>query len=227
MAPRRRSALGVNPNSAGAAATVPRCARSSTRVATHDEVKRQHAAGPLRVLAIRPFPAAARGRTRCPKTDCTASSLGSCTPTPATPAFAAGPTESRSQERNTGRTNTSVSAALGLIGYAKRIDDPVSSTTAARRSGPPMRSRPSTRPSPPHRSGPSGRFVASTRRCGRRTPGSTQTTPCWFCGNPLAPNEVGLPCPVCDDGNGRRGTPHARPGRTGTRAGRTRVADRA
>jgi hypothetical protein len=82
-------------------------------------------------LAIRPFPAAARGRTRCPKTDCTASSLGSCTPTPATPAFAAGPTESRSQERNTSRTNTSVSAALGLIGYAKRIDDPVSSTTAA------------------------------------------------------------------------------------------------
>ena len=28
-------------------------------------------------------------------------------------------------------TNTSVSAALGLIGYAKRIDDPVSATTAA------------------------------------------------------------------------------------------------
>ena len=46
-------------------------------------------------------------------------------------AFAAGPTESRSQERNTSRTNTSVSAALGLIGYAKRIDDPVSATIAA------------------------------------------------------------------------------------------------
>ena len=30
-----------------------------TRVATHDEVKRQHAAGPLRVLAIRPSSAAA------------------------------------------------------------------------------------------------------------------------------------------------------------------------
>ena len=28
-------------------------------------------------------------------------------------------------------TDTSVSAALGLIGYAKRIDDPVSATTAA------------------------------------------------------------------------------------------------
>ena len=28
-------------------------------------------------------------------------------------------------------TNTPVSAALGLIGYAKRIDDPVSATTAA------------------------------------------------------------------------------------------------
>jgi hypothetical protein len=28
-------------------------------------------------------------------------------------------------------TNTSVSAALGLIGYAKRIDDPVRATTAA------------------------------------------------------------------------------------------------
>ena len=66
-----------------------------------DDVRRALAAGPLRVLAIRPSPAAARGRTRCPKTDCTASSLGSCTPTPATPAFAAGPTESRSQEKET------------------------------------------------------------------------------------------------------------------------------
>ena len=28
-------------------------------------------------------------------------------------------------------TNTPVSAGLGLIGYAKRIDDPVSATTAA------------------------------------------------------------------------------------------------
>ena len=28
-------------------------------------------------------------------------------------------------------TDTSVGAALGLIGYAKRIDDPVSATTAA------------------------------------------------------------------------------------------------
>ena len=28
-------------------------------------------------------------------------------------------------------TDTSVSAALGLIGYVKRIDDPVSATTAA------------------------------------------------------------------------------------------------
>ena len=27
-------------------------------------------------------------------------------------------------------TDTSVSAALGLMGYAKRIDDPVSATTA-------------------------------------------------------------------------------------------------
>ena len=34
-------------------------------------------------------------------------------------------------KRNTAMTNTSVSAALGLIGYAKRIDDPVSATTAA------------------------------------------------------------------------------------------------
>jgi hypothetical protein len=54
---------------------------------------------------------------------------------------------------------------------------------------------------------PSERAERALRRIdkalrGRRTPGSTQTTPCWFCGNPLAPNEVGLPCPVCDDGNG-------------------------
>jgi hypothetical protein len=28
-------------------------------------------------------------------------------------------------------TDTSVSAALGLIGYAKRVDDPVSATTSA------------------------------------------------------------------------------------------------
>ena len=34
-------------------------------------------------------------------------------------------------KRNTSMTDTSVSAALGLIGYAKRIDDPVSATTAA------------------------------------------------------------------------------------------------
>ena len=32
---------------------------------------------------------------------------------------------------NTSMTDTPVSAALGLIGYAKRIDDPVSATTAA------------------------------------------------------------------------------------------------
>jgi hypothetical protein len=32
---------------------------------------------------------------------------------------------------NTSMTNTSVSAALGLIRYAKRIDDPVSATTGA------------------------------------------------------------------------------------------------
>jgi hypothetical protein len=56
MAPRRRSALGVNPNSAGATATVPRCARSRHTGRHHDGVKRQHAAGPLRVLAIRPSP---------------------------------------------------------------------------------------------------------------------------------------------------------------------------
>ena len=34
-------------------------------------------------------------------------------------------------KRNTGMTNTPVSDALGRIGYAKRIDDPVSATTAA------------------------------------------------------------------------------------------------
>jgi len=32
---------------------------------------------------------------------------------------------------NTSMANTPVSAGLGLIGYAKRIDDPVSATTAA------------------------------------------------------------------------------------------------
>ena len=34
-------------------------------------------------------------------------------------------------------TNTPVSAGLGLIGYAKRIDDPVSATTAAELARPP------------------------------------------------------------------------------------------
>ena len=41
------------------------------------------------------------------------------------------PKESRSQKRNTSMTDTPVSAALELIRYAKRIDDPVSATTAA------------------------------------------------------------------------------------------------
>ncbi|SRR5258705_11571168 len=39
------------------------------------------------------------------------------------------------------------------------------------------------------------------RVLGRRTPG-VPTTPCWFCGNRLTPDEVGLPCPACGDGNG-------------------------
>ncbi len=38
-------------------------------------------------------------------------------------------------------TNTSVSAALGLIGYAKHIDDPVSATTAAELATRPRRPR--------------------------------------------------------------------------------------
>jgi hypothetical protein len=35
---------------------------------------------------------------------------------------------------------------------------------------------------------------------GRGAPPSM--TPCWFCGNALAPDQVGLPCPVCRDGTG-------------------------
>lgn len=32
--------------------------------------------------------------------------------------------------------------------------------------------------------------------------GAPPTTPCWFCGNRLTPDEVGLPCPVCHDKTG-------------------------
>ena len=70
-----------------------------TRVATHDEVKRQHAAGPLRVLAIRPSSAAAHGRTRCPKNRLHGVIAGKLYIYASDGAFAAGPTESRSQEK--------------------------------------------------------------------------------------------------------------------------------
>src|SRR6478609_6407034 len=59
-------------------------ARSRHTGRHHDGVKRQHAAGPLRVLAIRPSPRRRAWADSLPETDCTASSLGSCTHTPAT-----------------------------------------------------------------------------------------------------------------------------------------------
>jgi hypothetical protein len=34
-------------------------------------------------------------------------------------------------------------------------------------------------------------------RAGRGAPPST--TPCWYCGAPLTPDQVGLPCPRCGD----------------------------
>jgi hypothetical protein len=61
----------------------------------------------------------------------------------------------------------------------------------------------------------------------RRT--NTPTTPCWFCGNPLVPDEVGLPCPAC--GDRRDGVRHrqqpraARPRQARELAGRA-LADR-
>ena len=166
MAPRRRSALGVNPNSAGAAATVPRCARSRHTGRHHDGVKRRHG-GTAQSVGHPPLSRRRAWADSLPENRLHGVVAGKLYTYASDARIRRWPNGIEiTGKRNTGMTNTSVSAALGLIGYAKRIDDPVSSTTAARRSRPPMRSRPSTRPSPPHRSGPSGRFVASTRRCG-------------------------------------------------------------
>jgi hypothetical protein len=103
-----------------------------TRVATHDEVKRQHAAGPLRVLAIRPSSAAARGRTRCPKNRLHGVVAGEAVHLREGRRVRRWPNGIEiTGKRNTSMTDTPVSAAPGLVGYAKRIDDPVSATIAA------------------------------------------------------------------------------------------------
>jgi hypothetical protein len=49
---------------------------------------------------------------------------------------------------------------------------------------------------------PSERAAAAIATIDRALRTSVPTTSCWFCGNPLTPNEVGLPCPACGDGNG-------------------------
>jgi predicted RNA-binding Zn-ribbon protein involved in translation (DUF1610 family) len=75
---------------------------------------------------------------------------------------------------------------------------------------------------------PSERAAAAIATIDRALRTSVPTTSCWFCGNPLTPNEVGLPCPACGDGNGRHRQPRAAHRRQARQlAGRVRLADAA
>lgn len=87
-------------------------------------MKRQHAAGPLRVLAIRPSPAAAWADS-LPENRLHGVVAGKLYTYASDARVRRWPNGIEiTGKRNTSMTETAVSAALGLIRYAKRIDDP-------------------------------------------------------------------------------------------------------